>query len=254
MNLVRRFSRGLQFQAAYTWSRFIEISSGTWNFARNATAGLRDPDDPRGDRGLASNDIRHLFSSNVTYDLPFGNNLSAVPRAVVGGWQINTVLRLNTGLPFTITNGFSRSRNGEPSGGADRPNLVPGANNNPTSEVSSGCAGVAAGTPVGTPDRYFDPCVFELQEAGTYGNLGKGTVIGPGLVNVDLSLSKTFDFSERSNLQFRAEFFNLFNRPNFGEFAQTAFTGSIRRNGSAGRVTDTLTTSRQIQFGLRLSF
>ncbi|OFW19383.1 MAG: hypothetical protein A3H27_14330 [Acidobacteria bacterium RIFCSPLOWO2_02_FULL_59_13] len=254
LNLVRRFSRGLQYQAAYTWSRYIEISSGTWTFAKNASTGLRDPADPKADRGLSSNDVRNLFSSNVTYDLPFGANLTGVPGAVVKGWQINTVLRLNTGLPFNITNGFSRSRNGEPTGEADRPNLVPGASNNPTTGASIGCEGVPAGTKVGTPDRYFDPCAFELQDPGTYGNLGKGTVIGPGLVNVDLSLSKTFAISERSNLQFRAELFNLFNRPNFGEVSRTAFTGTTRRNGSAGRIVDTITTSRQIQFGLRLSF
>jgi hypothetical protein len=254
MNLVRRISNGLQYQLAYTWSRFIEISSGTWVFARNATTGARDPDDPAADRGLASNDIRHLFSSNVTYDIPFGNNLSGLPKTLVGGWQINTVLRLNTGLPFTVTNGFSRSRNGEPTGQADRPDLLPGASNNPTAGTSAGCAGVPSGSPVGTADLYFDPCVFALQEAGTYGNLGKGTVIGPGLVNVDLSLSKTFAFNERANLQFRTEIFNLFNRPNFGEFTHTGFTGTGARNGSAGRILDTITTSRQIQFGLRLSF
>jgi hypothetical protein len=94
-----------------------------------------------------------------------------------------------------------------------------------------------------------------LPPAGTFGNLAKNAVIGPGLADVDFAMKKQFNITERTNLQFRAEAFNLFNHPNFGNMIVPIFSGSVgARNGSAGRITDTSTTSRQIQFALRLAF
>jgi hypothetical protein len=136
-------------------------------------------------------------------------------------------------------------------------------NPNATSGTSIGCAGgPAAGTPLGTPSHYFDPCVFTLQTAGTYGNLPRDVVIGPSLFNLDTAVTKTFAITERAHLDFRAEFFNILNHPNFGLINTTlfslqsgnAFTGNIVRNGAAGQITSTMNTSRQIQFGLKLSF
>jgi hypothetical protein len=127
--------------------------------------------------------------------------------------------------------------------------------------VSAGCGNIAAGTPVGTPTLWFDPCAFVLQPLGTYGNLGRNTVVGPSQFNFDTSFGKTFKFGERANLQFRAELFNIFNHPNFGSISTTIFTSAATvadnnkgRNNSAGAITTTATNSRQIQFGLKLAF
>jgi hypothetical protein len=104
-----------------------------------------------------------------------------------------------------------------------------------------------------TPKQWFDPAAFVLPAPGTYGNLGRGTLSGPGLAAADLSLLKNTHLSERLNLQFRAEFFNLLNRANFGTPNPIVFAGSAV-SPTAGLITATATTSRQIQFGLKLIF
>src|SRR5262249_42033495 len=145
--------------------------------------GIQDPENLAGERALSSNNIKDLLTANVTYDLPFGANLKGVSRELVHGWQVGGLLIFKTGLPFVMENGFSQSRDGQGSGD-DRPNLAPGANSDPTSGVTAGCTGVAAGQKLGTPTLYFDPCAFQLQTAGTYGNLGRNTVIGPSEVDL----------------------------------------------------------------------
>jgi hypothetical protein len=104
-----------------------------------------------------------------------------------------------------------------------------------------------------TPSRWFDPNAFLLPTPGTWGNLGRGVFSGPGLASLDLSLFKTTSLSERAGLQFRVEGFNLLNRSNFGAPSANVFTaGAI--SSTAGLITTTATTSRQIQFGLKLIF
>ena len=105
----------------------------------------------------------------------------------------------------------------------------------------------------GSPNEWFNPSAFVLPTAGTYGNLGRGVYRGPGLADLDVSLFKTTKITERTNLQFRAEFFNALNHANFGTPNATVFAGTAF-NPSAGLVTATTTTSRQIQFGLKLVF
>ena len=255
VNVIRRLSRGLQFQGAYTYSKDIDLVSNTFNgsVTLNGNNGVKDPGNLAGERALSSNDLRHLLTANITYDLPFGSNLEGIAKKLVGGWQVGGLLTFHTGLPFDLQDGFSRSRDGQ-GGGDDRPNLAPGASSNPTSGVTAGCTGVAAGQRLGSPTLYFDPCAFQLQPAGTYGNLGRNTVIGPSEADIDMMLTKSFAVSERANLEFRTEAFNLFNHPNFGNFTRTLFLPSGARNGSAGHFTNTLTPSRQIQFGLKLTF
>jgi hypothetical protein len=106
---------------------------------------------------------------------------------------------------------------------------------------------------LGNPNQWFNPNAFVLPTPGTYGNLGRGTFTGPGLADFDLSLFKDTSISERATIQFRSEFFNLLNRANFGTPNAIVFSGS-NYSGSAGLVTSTTTTSRQIQFGLKLIF
>jgi hypothetical protein len=117
---------------------------------------------------------------------------------------------------------------------------------------------IPAGSKLGTPDLYFDPCSFALQQAGFLGNLGRNTLISPGVATVDFSLAKTFGvaaISEDFKIEFRSEFFNLLNHPNFGLPVRTMFSsGATQPRGDAGRITGTNTTGRQIQLGLKLTF
>ena len=263
-NVTRRFSNGLQYQGSYTWSRNLDTAATS--FASGVVSlnagGPQNPFYMRAEKGLSPIDPRQQFNSNVTYDLPFAKNARGIAKTIASGWQSSLIVSLRGGVPFNIasgyvgTDGLGRSRSGFSQGAnaADRPNLAPGATIH-TSGTTAGCQGVAAGTKLGTPSLWFDPCVFILPPAGTFGNLAKNAVIGPGFANVDFALKKQFDITERQNLQFRAEFFNVLNHPNFGNMITPIFAGSTgARNGSAGRIIDTATTSRQIQFALRLSF
>ena len=120
--------------------------------------------------------------------------------------------------------------------------------------VTAGCQGIPTGEKLGTPDRYFDPCAFGLSPAGTFGSLGRNTVTGPTFCNVDFTVVKGTPLSERMNLEFRAEFFNLFNHPNFGLPSRTVFGSNRLHSGNEGRSIDTATQGREIQFGLKLIF
>jgi hypothetical protein len=117
---------------------------------------------------------------------------------------------------------------------------------------------VPDGQELGTPELYYDPCGFSIPPPGTLGNLGRNTVISPSVFNADISLQKEFLFDARRRLQFRAEFFNVLNHPSFGKNSGSTavvFSGSSgRRNSSAGRLAQTVTTARQVQFALRFSF
>jgi hypothetical protein len=263
-NITRRFTNGLQYQGSYTWSRNLDTAATS--FASGVVSlnagGPQNPFNMRAEKGLSPIDPRHQFSSNLTYDLPLAKNTQGIVKAIASGWQSNLIATLRAGVPFNITSGYTgtdglgRSRSGFTQGtnAADRPSLAPGAKIR-TSGTTDGCQGVAPGTKLGTSSQWFDPCVFILPPVGTFGNLAKNAVIGPGLADVDFAMKKQFNITERTNLQFRAEAFNLFNHPNFGNMIVPIFSGSTgARNGSAGRIIDTSTTSRQIQFALRLAF
>jgi hypothetical protein len=124
--------------------------------------------------------------------------------------------------------------------------------------LTGGPATIAeAGQELGGPNLWYDPCVFGVPAAGTLGNLGRNTLIGPSVFNVDISLQREFSLGNNRRLQFRAEFFNLPNHPNFRTptgSSMVIFTGSGRFNRTGVRYTGTATTSRQTQFALRFSF
>lgn len=182
-------------------------------------------------------------SLSATYELPFGQgrhwlaHTGTLESRLVSGWQLNGIATLLSGFPFTPQIGSNRSGDGD-TRNPDRPSLNPD---------------FSGPVLLQNPREWFNPNAFILPVAGTYGNVGRSTLIGPGLADVDVSLFKNTAVSERASLQFRAEFFNVLNHANFGTPNATVFSnGTI--SASAGLVTATATTSRQIQFGLKLIF
>ena len=247
VGMDKRFSNGFQIQGSYTLSKSLDESAGIFcGSAGTSPCTILDPDDHKSNRGLAFHDVRHNLAVNYTVELPFGPGRTGFVGKLVDGWSVSGITNIASGAPLNIGNAFSRSRNGSASFTVhDRPNLIPGGDNNPV---------------LGGPDQYFDVNQFELQDAGTYGSVGHNTVIGPGLVSWDFSIVKSTDITESTEIQFRAEFFNLFNRANFAPPINSRFGGSSlfdnqeRRISSAGQIFSTVTTSRQIQFGLKVLF
>ena len=244
IDMRHRFSNGLQFRANYTWSKDLDMNSGlTGAQANNQAQMILDRNDLHRDWGPSAYNIPNQASISGTYELPFGkgkpwaNSFGGVGNRLVSGWQFNTIVTLLSGFPFTPQIGSNRSGDGD-TRNPDRPSLKPG---------------FAGPVVLGSPNQWFNPNAFVLPIAGTYGNLGRGVYSGPGLADVDASLFKSTAITERANLQFRAEFFNMLNHANFGTPNATVFSsGAI--SPSAGLITSTATTSRQIQFGLKLIF
>jgi len=231
LDVTRRISHGLQFRGNYTWSKNLDVNSGlTGAQANNQAQMVLDRNDLKRDWGPSALDVKNQASISSLYALPFGHGR-------MGGWQINAIATLLSGFPFTPQIGANRSGDGD-TRNPDRPSANPS---------------FSGPVVLGSPNQWFNPNAFVLQTAGTYGNLGRGVYRGPGLADLDVSLFKTTKITERTNLQFRAEFFNALNHVNFGTPNATVFSGTAF-NPSAGLVTVTATTSRQIQFGLKLVF
>jgi hypothetical protein len=190
------------------------------------------------DYGLSSYNQTHVFSFNYSYQLP-GKSLTGIQGIVAKGWEMQGIFNASMGLPFTIGLASNQSGDGQTVNIGDRPNLRPGASNNPK---------------LGNVNRWYDPNAFALGPLGFYGNVGRNTVIGPGTATFDFSLLKQFQLTERHGLLLRAEFFNLLNRANFGLPNRIPFAANGAIVGNAGAIQSLTTTSRQIQFGLRYSF
>jgi hypothetical protein len=156
---------------------------------------------------------------------------------------------------------------------ATRPNLRSGRSNNPTEGVTTGCGKFPAGQELGTSELYFDPCAYEAPPPGTLGNAGRNTIIAPSVLSMDVSVQRDFMLDAKKRLQFRAELFNFpnhtnYNAPTGGGTVVLSGGGSVVLSGGtlvpagvvpayssrAGRISQTNTTSRQVQFALRLSF
>ena len=245
LDVVRRLTQGLQFRANYTWSKNLDMNSAlTIAQANNEPQVIMDRNDVGRDWGRSALDNEQQGSISSQYALPFGRgqhwlrNINGVAGKLASGWQLNGIATLLSGFPFTPVAGSNRSGDGN-TRNPDRPNLNP-----------------AFSGPIvtGNPNQWFNPAAFVLPEPGTWGSLGRGVFTGPGLTDLDMSLFKTTAIAERASLQFRAEVFNLLNHANFGPPNATVFSGT-QVSASAGLISPpTATTSRQIQFGLKLIF
>jgi hypothetical protein len=244
LSAIKRYGDGFRAQLSYTFSRAIDDASGvnSQDFSGVVQYGL-DYYDRTIDRGLSAFHVKHLLSFNWTYELPFAKQDRGLKGAVLGGWILNNIATIRSGNPFTVRMSFNRSGNLNTVNFSanERPNLKAGQSNNPI---------------LGGVTRYFDVNAFELPTVNTRGTLGRNTLIGPGLVGIDMSLSKSFRLGEKRNLQFRTEVFNLPNRANFsipsGLIVFTNAAGAIAP--TAGQITSTTTTARQIQLALKLTF
>ena len=240
----RRVGKGLEFRANYSFSKSLDIADQEGNSqATNGPPDVNHPYDPKLDYGPSTQDITHMASISASYDLPIGNgktwasSASGAEEKILGGWQLNSIVTALSGLPLTPLTGNNQTGSGEASN-SDRPSYNPAF----TGPVI-----------VGTPKEWFNPNAFILQPSGTFGDVGKGALRGPGLTEWDMSLFKTTSLTERLKLQFRTEFFNILNHPNFNTPNLTIFSGG-KISTSAGIITSTVTTSRQIQLALKLIF
>ena len=242
--ITHRLSQGLQFRANYTWSRNLDINSAlTGAQASNQAQMVMDRTDVRRDWGPSAQNVTSEASVSARYELPIGKgkrwlgSAGGIADRLASGWQLNGITTLLSGFPFTPLTGSNRSGDGD-TRNPDRPSLK---------------AGFSGPLILHTPAEWFNPNAFVLPSLGTFGNLGRGAFNGPGLADLDFSVLKNTALTERTNLEFRAEFFNIFNRVNFGPPNTTVFSGGTI-NASAGLISTLATNPRQIQFGVKLIF
>jgi hypothetical protein len=244
LDVKQRFGQSLQIRGVYTFSKSLD-DGATLNssVASNAPGFVMIPAYPKVDWGPSTFDVRHLAAINASWELPVGhgrqflNNITGWRNALIGGWTMSGIATLQSGFPFTAQLGYNPSNNGDTRNPV-RPSVNP-----------------AFSGPVilGGPNEYFNPNAFTTPVPGTYGNVGRDTLIGPGLAQLDISFLKNTALSERTRLQFRAELFNILNHTNFGTPNPVIFgSSSSAPLPTAGVITGTSTTSRQIQFGLKL--
>jgi Carboxypeptidase regulatory-like domain/TonB dependent receptor/TonB-dependent Receptor Plug Domain len=242
LSAQKRFSRRYQLQASYTLSRAMDNLQAQLNAdVNNASVYPQDPYDRDIDWARADFDVRHVVQANFVWDLP-GRSGSAL----LDGWQFNGIVTARSGVPFTPALGATNwSRSGNTSG-EDRPNLTPGID--------------AADLILGGPDRYFDTSAFALPVPGTFGNAGRNILTGPSYAMTNVSLVKNTRIGAlggSGQLQLRLEVFNLFNRPNFATPDRVVFAAAAANEAplsTAGRITRTVTSSRQVQLGVKVLF
>ncbi len=242
VRIEKRYTSGLSWLTSYSWSKAITNAPQFRNAGGASGAENSPPQDShnlRLERGLASFDVRHRLVNSLVWDLPVGSgrrwSLSGPADWLAGGWQISAIQTAQTGFPFTVNLAGDTAGIGGGTGAIlIRPNAVAGAHwRLPDRER--------------TTARWFNTAAFVAPPAFGFGDVGRNTVIGPGMVNFDLMAAKGFRLRERAQLQFRGEFFNAFNRPNYD------IVGRILNNPQFGQVLSQR-SPRQIQFGLRLSF
>jgi hypothetical protein len=250
VDVRRQWSHGLQLRGVYTFASNLDDGSA-WNtsVSANTPAFVMYPGNPGLDYGPAATNIRHAAAINGTWELPLNDGLLANPLAkqLVGGWSVSGIATLQSGFPFSPQLGYNPTGNGDTRNPV-RPNLVPGFHGPLYAK---------------TPQQWFNPAAFSAPYPGTFGSIGRDTLTGPGLSELDLALVKNTTIHERLRAQFRAEFFNVLNRANFTTPNPVVFssgpapktpTADVEPSSTAGVVSATATTSRQIQFGLKLLF
>jgi hypothetical protein len=246
VDVRRRFSHGLTFRGIYTFSKALDDGDSlNQTTANNAPGLVSNPFNLAADKGLATYNARNIAVINAVYELPFGRgrrfagDMEGWRERIVGGWSLSTIITAQSGFPITPQLSYNPANNGD-----NRNPVRPFINPTFSGQIVTD-----------NPNQWFNPAAFLAPptNSGFYGNLGRDTLTGPGLATWDLSLLKEAKIRERMNMQFRMEIFNLLNRANFNTPNLIVFTPS-GLSGTAGAITSTSTTSRQIQFGLKLNW
>jgi|CZKL01.1.fsa_nt_gi hypothetical protein len=248
------YAHGLQLRGVYTWSKNLDDGSA-WNtsVSANTPAFVSYPGNPKLDYGLAATNISHATAVSGTWELPVGRghallaNANPLEQSIAAGWNLSGIATLQSGFPFSPQLGYNPTGNGDTRNPA-RPQL------------NANFHGMLYPK---TPGEWFNPNAFLAPYPGTFGNAGRDSLTGPGLEDLDLSLVKNSTIHERLHAQFRAEYFNILNHTNFTTPNAVVFsTGPTPAKTStapalsptAGVMTATATTSRQLQFALKLFF
>jgi hypothetical protein len=216
----QRLAHGLQFQASYTWSKSVDYNS----FSTGGIVG-QDSYNLKNDRALSDFDARHRLVFNAIYDLPFRGN------RLVEGWQLATIVQFQSGSPINVVTSNS---------------TVNGIGNTLRPDVTGPI------TMIRSVEKWFDTSVFTA--VPRFGSLGRNVVIGPGFSNTDFAIIKNTKLHEAFRMQFRAEFFDLFNHPNFGAPGTVVGTPSFGQITSTRFPTGESGSSRQIQFAVKITF
>lgn len=242
VSLKKRFSQGLSYGINYTFSKNLS------NFVDNLTGGSTPANayNYSAERSYSPFDQAHRFVANAIYSLPIGKggmilNGDGIASRLIGGWQVNGILTLETGIPFTVT---------APDESATGPNHASYASciGNPYTGATTSPAQI---TGTGATGFYLNPAAFAIPAFGTFGTCAPRAFHGPGIETLDASVFKIFALTERFKLEFRSEFFNTLNHANFTNPSSSFTTSSL---GSFGKVFNTTTDPREIQFGLKLYY
>ena len=257
----KRFSKGLQFEASYTYAHSLDIASNANLGPTQNNSDFRDFRKPNEEYGNSDFDVRNRFVLNSIYELPFGHGkhflggISGAANQIIGGWQIANILSVSSGNWFTVldANGNFANADGGAGGVSQRPDVVGDPTKAGPVAANPGCQAPAT---IRTPAAWFNTCAFVNPAEGSFGDVGRNTIEAPGFTEWDFSVVKFFQTSEHTNLEFRSEFFNLPNHTNF------LFALSGPQNGNNATILGTaqfgsLTAARpprQIQFALKFSF
>jgi Carboxypeptidase regulatory-like domain/TonB dependent receptor len=231
----KRFSHGLDFVESYTWGRAIDDMSSVRDHTGD-TLFPQNPYNPMADRGLSNFQLEQRSATSLVYDLPVGKgrallgNIGGVANAFLGGWELTGIITVQSGFPYDMNSGVDSANIGE--SGYERPNYT----------------GQNVYLPNPGPTDWFNTAAFTTPPAYTFGDVGRNTLIGPGLADADISLMKNFYVHENDHFQFRFETFNTLNHPNWG-----APTTEITSPGF-GTITSTNGNMRELQFGLKFYF
>jgi Carboxypeptidase regulatory-like domain len=246
VDVRRSFSNGFQFRGNYTYSKNLDDGSA-WNtsVSGNTPAFVEFPLNPKLDWGPAATDVRHVAGFNGSYELPFGpkrrflQHASRPVRFVAYGWTASAIFNVQSGFPFTPQLGYNPTGNGDTRNPV-RPNWNPEFKGDLYPK---------------TVQQYFNPAAFLPPATGTYGNVSRDPLTGPHLAQLDFSATRNAHLSERVGFQFRAEFFNILNHTNLSTPNPVVYSSATSGvSPTAGLITSTSTTSRQIQFGAKLQF
>lgn len=241
----RKFSSVITMSATYTFAKAISESDSvnSGNILTGVAAATQYPARKDLDRSESLFSIRHRFTENIIFDLPFGkgrhwaNNTSGVAQAILGGWQLTSLGTFQSGMPFSVLAGYGITGVGDAIDFPDRLNLI------------------SKNTTTGNINGWINRAAFAVQAQGHLGNAPRNSAKGPRLSNLDLAIGKDFTLTERLGLKFRTDMFNVLNHPNFALPASIQlFSGPGVPNPAAGVITSTVGTPRQIQFSLKLTF